>query len=327
MRREDTLAIWAPSFPGPVTFPNRFRRGVAALQAAGFRVRVGSSCLQHCGYAAAPPRQLAREFHEFLEDPEVAGIICAVGGWTVSAVLPHVDWQLLRDHPKVLVGYSDISALLLAALKMSQVITFHGPMVISEWGEMGGPWSFSREQFLRITMETSVGALQPPPQWTEELLWWERDDTRPRQPTGTGQWRFLREGTVIGPLVPACMPTFAQLVGTPYMPDLTGAILALETEAFTPDRFWAHLLQLEAAGILDQLGGFIVGRHCRPQSMPTGYSDFDEVLLRVVGDRPMPILADVDFGHTEPMLTLPVGLPVLLDHRTKQFSVLEAAVS
>jgi muramoyltetrapeptide carboxypeptidase len=328
LRPNDTLAIWAPSFPGPTVFPRRFQRGVEALRAAGFAIELAPSCGKHVGYAAAAPEELAAELHSLLADSHIAGIICAVGGWTINALLPFVDWQLVRNSWKVVVGYSDISAFLLAALAQSRVVAFHGPMVISEWGEMDGPWTYTSEQFLHVTMQPEApGVFYPPRAWTDELLWWERDDHQRRRASGSGEWRFLREGQATGPLIAGCIPTLAQLIGTPYLPDVTGAILCLEAEAFTPDRFWAHLQQWRQIGALDKIAGLVIGRQCRPQPMATGYADFDALLLQTLGDHDIPVLVDVDFGHTEPMLTLPIGVTALLDSRTAAFAITEAAVT
>lgn len=328
LRRGDTLGLWAPSFPGPAVFPERFQRSVNALQSAGFDLALGASCHEHQGYAAATPQQLANELHSFLRAPEIAGIVCAVGGWTINAVLPYIDWELLRDRCKVIVGYSDISAFLAAALSQSQVVTFHGPMAIPQWGEHGGPWSYSIESFARVTMTAQPpGTLAPPDEWTDELLWWDRDDHRRRRPCGPGAWRGIKPGQGVGPLVAGCLTTLSLLVGTPYLPDLTGAILCLEAEGFTADRFWAHLLQWKYMGVLEHLNGLVIGRIARPQPMGTGYIDFDERLRAVVDDLAMPVVVDVDFGHTEPIVTLPLGVTARLDGTHGTLEILDAAVT
>jgi len=310
----DSIGIWTPSFPGPALYPRRYQRGLEALRRAGFNVVHGPLCLNNAGFAAAFPEELAEEFHYFLQNSEIRAVITTIGGWTMSAVLPHINFQLWHENPKLVIGYSDVTCLLLAGVSIAGLVTFHGPMVLSEWGEAGGPWEYTLQNFLNITANpTPPGGLAPPEAWTDQLLLWDCEDDKAREPKGTSQWRFIRPGRAEGPLLGGCIPTVSLLLGTPYEPKWDGALLFLEAEEMSPDEVWAHLLLLKASKVLEKIAGMVVGRHSRPSTMATGFVDFEFLLLHALGNRQIPVLVDVDLGHTEPMLTLPVGCMARID--------------
>ncbi|NKZ03432.1 S66 peptidase family protein [Actinomadura latina] len=312
---EATLGLWTPSSPAPALFPARFERALKALRRSGYGCVLSGTCRRSDGTAAAAPRALADDLHLLLDDPRVDAVVCTSGGFTMLPVLEYVDWALLRTAAKPVVGYSDITSLLWGALARARLVTFHGPMVVSEWGEHGGPWPYTLHHFrqaLGKRARSADVALRPPPAWTDELLWWDKEDDRPRR-SRPARWRTLVPGRAEGWLLPGCAPTAARLFGTPYMPASDGAILCLETLEMGPDQLKGLLAQWAAAGVLDRIAGLVIGRHYRPVPAAAGSTDFDAVILEALDGRAIPVLADVDFGHTEPRLTLPVGGRAVID--------------
>ncbi|MGV9384999.1 S66 peptidase family protein [Nonomuraea sp. NPDC003707] len=322
-----TIGIWTPSSPAPARFPRRFARALGALADHGYTVRLAPSATSDDGLLAAEPAKLAAELHGLVEDPEVDVIVAAVGGYTSLALALHLDFDLIAARPKPIVGYSDLTSILWAVLARSSLVTFHGPMVVSEWGEAGGPLSFTTGNFARVlTSWSGPIELTGPPFWTDEMLWWDRDDTRPRK-TQPGAWRCVIPGVAEGPLLAGCLPTAGALIGTPYLPDLDGAVLCLEANEMSPERCYGLLLQWRESGLLNRISGLVIGRHCQPQARGDVASDFDRVFLAALGGRRIPVLADVDFGHTQPMLTLPLGVPCRLDAGERRLTLLAPAVA
>lgn len=311
----------------PHLFPRRFERAVDAVRADGFPVVLAESATGNTGIGAAGPAALATELHELLTDERVGAVLCATGGYTSSAVLAHVDWDLVREVAIPIIGYSDITSMLWSVLSQAGLVSFHGPMLISEWGEWGGPWAYTLENLRRALNSGATPApLREPDRWTDETLWWDKEDTR-RRTTRTGSWRCLVPGEAEGWLLPGCAATAALLFGTRYLPDVDGALLCLEFSDMGPDQVWAHLVQWADSGLLDRVSGLVVGRHAGPRPAAGGSLDFDAVVLDVIGTRRFPVLADVDFGHTEPMLTLPVGGHALLDATARELTLLEPATT
>ncbi|MFC0542582.1 S66 peptidase family protein [Kutzneria chonburiensis] len=318
------IAVWTPSSPAPALFPRRYRRALAAL---GREVVVTPSSATNNGISAADPRQLADELHKLLLDDRVGAVLCTTGGYTCSAVLRHIDWELVREAALPIIGYSDVTSMLWATLACAGLVTFHGPMLMSEWGEWGGPWAYTMDA-LRRALDPAMRPepLRAPASWTDETLWWDREDTR-RRVERTGPWRCLVPGTAEGWLLPGCAQTAAYLFGTSYLPDVDGALLCLEFTGMGPDQVWAHLIQWADSGLLDRVAGLVIGRHSGARAAAGGSTDFDAVVRAVVGDRDLPVLVDVDFGHTEPMVTLPVGSRAVLDATACQLTLLAPATT
>ena len=305
-------------------------RSVEALRKAGFRVVVDETCDLPGGLAALPPEQLAATFHRLVADPEVDAILGAVGGWTINSVLSHLDYTHIAASRKVIVGYSDLAALLWAILARAGLVTFHGPTVLPEWGEAGGVAPYTRDNFLRVVSGFDRPVeFRPPERYTDEFLAWDQDDSRPRALRPASSWVSFRHGTAEGPLIGGCMSTFALQLGTEFMPPLDGAILFLEEEDKAPDRYLAYLESFRQQGVFDAVAGLIVGRFSRPRAMLNGFADMLEPLEIALRGVEIPIALDVDLGHTEPMLTLPMGARATLDCRqpTPSIYLVESAVA
>ncbi|MGA5319291.1 S66 peptidase family protein [Streptomyces seoulensis] len=304
-----TLGVWAPSSPAPVLFPRRFARGLDALRRRGHTVVLGDSCRSAQGPGTRPPEALAEELHTLLAETD--GVIAAVGGWTLTPVLPHLDFDVIGRADKPLVGYSDLTSLVNLVPHRSGLVAFHGPMVVSEWGEADGPWEPTESEFdqvLGAQHHWTERTVDTAGEWSDENLFWDREDDRRRQGNSGGQQpRVLRAGDASGPLWGGSLVVLGLLLGTPLWPEpAPGSLLFLEADGMAPDELWARLEQFRLAGVLDRAAGVIMSRISNPQSTSSGYAGYDEVLLRCLpGD--MPVAAGLPLGHADPMLTLPVG--------------------
>lgn len=310
-----SLAVWAPSSPAPALYPIRFGRGVAALTAEGYRVHQLPSCARIGSISPAAPEELAAELHNALSENSFDAVIAAVGGWTMLRVLPHVDLDLVASVGKPLIGYSDVTSLLNLVTSRTGLITFHGPMVLSEWGEIGGAWGYTRQQFHsaldagEFVPDHGALVIGEAGTWADEQLWWDRDDTRPRVPSAGQPMRVVRgrdNGPVSGSLWGGSLIALSLLLGTPWWPRPAEAIIFFEAESIAPDEFAVRLEQMRLAGVFDNARALILGKICRPATTATGYADFDAVARDVVPEE-IPIVAGFDIGHAEPMATLPVG--------------------
>ncbi|MEV7676227.1 LD-carboxypeptidase [Streptomyces sp. NPDC088752] len=317
LRHGASIAVWAPSSPAPVFFPHRFDRGLRHLRHEGFAVRPLPSCGAALGVSTLEPGELADELHQALMDPACGGVMAAVGGWTLINVLPHIDWELVAFAAKPVVGYSDVTSLLNSVARRSGLVAFHGPMVLSEWGEAGGSWDFTRSEFRK-----AVGADGPwnrhrvgePTVWSDETLWWDKEDSRPRAPRSVPERVRVVRGApaeVEGPLWGGSLAVLSLVLGTPYVDQPEGSVVFIECEALAADEFAARLRQMELAGVFERAVGLVVGRIGNARSCLSGHRDFDEVLRTVVPPR-LPIAAGYALGHSTPMTTLPVGGTVRL---------------
>ncbi|MDH6435687.1 S66 peptidase family protein [Streptomyces canus] len=320
----DLVAVCTPSGPGAPLAPRRFERGLQYLRDQGFRLRVGSQAWEE-GYAAGSARARAAEINDMIRDSDVRAVVCAIGGYTTNGILPHLDWKALADDPKVIVGYSDITALLLAAFARTGVITFHGPTLMPEFAEYPSALVYTEEAFRAATGSArAVGRLRPPAAWTEEFLLWDERDGEPRRTRPHDGWQWLVGGTATGRLLGGNLDTVCALTGTGDLPDFTGAVFFWETCSQSIGEIERNLTHLACAGVTDGIAAMIVGRSFRAGDA------FEAQLRAYVSERwsgaPFPVLAGVDLGHSDPMLTLPVGARCRLDSGTDVFEVIEAAV-
>jgi muramoyltetrapeptide carboxypeptidase LdcA involved in peptidoglycan recycling len=272
------------------------------------------------------------DLHAFFRDPAVRAIITTIGGDHANELLPLLDYDLIRAHPTILMGYSDITVLQLALWVRCGLITFYGPHAMTEIADFPEMPEYSREAMLRVlTRAEPDGELEPSPWWTDELLDWDRREelARARERRPTPGWTWLAEGRGVaeGPLVGGCLESLQHLRGTPYWPDLDGAVLFLETseERPSPRTVDALLMDFENMGVLGRIVALLYGR---PQDyLPEERAEVREVVRQRTAKYGIPVVADMDFGHTSPMLTLPIGVRARVDGAARRITIVEAAVS
>ncbi len=322
------MAVVTPSGPAPVLFEEKFHLGVRRLEELGFRVRVGP-CARKCqGYRSGTIRERADELNGFLRDPEVRCIISAIGGWNSNSLLPYLDYDAVVRDPKIVVGYSDFSAVLLGMTAKTGLVTFYGPAVVPSFGEYPRPLEFTVSEFRHILCEGRVGALPRPAEWTEErVLDWRTEawKSRPRRMVPNQPWRCVRPGSAIGPLVGGNLNTMQGFIGTSFFPAVDGVVFFIEDSLKGLTRIERCLSMLRLHGVFDRIAGLVVGK---PEHLDREGAPFslEELVLEVTKGYEFPILSGVDLGHTAPMTTLPIGVNCRLDADAGSIELLEPGV-
>ncbi len=324
LRPGDVIGVISPSSPGAPVAPQRFRRATDALRGMGFEVREGARTWS-TGDSAGTPQERAAEINGFLRDPEVRAVIATIGGYTCNAVLPLIDYAALRQDPKIVIGYSDITALLLACVAKSEVVTFHGPTLLAEFGEFPAPLPYTRDSFCEVlSRPVAAGPLRQPSERTDQFLLWDAEDTRARAPETAPPRLWITEGRADGPLLGGNLETLSVLAGTEYLPDLRGAVLLWETCATSVSRVDQLLTQLGMLGLTDSLAGMIVGQGFR--APPEFEGALHAHLAERYADCGFPVVVGALVGHSDPMPTLPLGCRVVLDSARGSVEVIDAAV-
>ena len=323
LRRGDTVGIVAPSSPVAAHVPRRLARGVTELERHGFDLRLGA----HVRNAEATNEDKLSDLHALFADPEIRAIVCTIGGYDSHQLLEELDFGLISANPKVVSGYSDITALLVAIHSATALATFMGPMILTDWAEFGGiPEHTWTEWEATVLRAEPRGEIAIAPEWTAEHTWWDKEDERPRVWEPNPGPRTVREGAAEGPLAPANLSTLLLLAGTPWWPDLDGALLCLEAaeeeQAWWVERSLHHLRHL---GVWGRAAGLALGR-CHPDSQVEP-DELDRMLLAATRGTEIPIAVDFDFGHTEPHCTLAWGVRARLDAGAPSLALLEAAVA
>jgi len=314
LRPGDTIGIVSPSSPVAAFCPRRLERGIGSLQALGFKVLVSPNARARSGHTAGLIQQRVDDLHGMFRNPEVKAIIATIGGLNSNQLLDRLDYDLIRSNPKILVGYSDITALLVGIHRMTGLVTFLGPALLPQFGESGGLHSYT-ERWFRSVLMASEQSLEITPSFLSihELLRWDLEDNRPRKSEPHVGPRVLRRGRASGPIVAGNLGTMLALAGSPYFPDLGGTILCIEEdESETPGTVDRFLTQLRLMGAFERIAALVVGRF-HPKVGFSPEDSLEALVLSATEGYEVPVAIDFDFGHTDPMCLFPQGIRAEVD--------------
>lgn len=319
-----TIGVFSSSSPISATVPVRYVRGKHFLEQKGFQVMDGALFGQQDSYRSGSIRQRADEFNALLYHPNIQILMASIGGNNTNSILPYVDYEYLRRHPKIIIGYSDTTALLLAIYAKTGLTTFYGPALASSFGEFPPFVEETFDSFQTIVCGTAPIPFeyQMPAAWTDEFINWSTQD---RSKTATkNSWLCVQPGLVRGRLIGGNLNTMEGFFGTEYMPEIRpGDILLLEDSLKDASTIERSFSLLKLAGVFDKIGGIILGKHELFDDNGTCRQPH-EILLEVLNGIKIPILAQFDCCHTHPMLTLPIGCEIELDASNGRVTLLES---
>ena len=297
LRRGATIGIVAPASPPRIA--RHLEDGIELLKSRGYQIRRGASLDQRDGYLSGSDETRAADINAMFADASVDAIICSRGGYGSGRILSRIDYEGIRKHPKIFVGYSDITALMMAIQRATGMITFAGPMVAPDFGQ--GMDAFSDEAL--FAMITRIRA-------------------RRRLPIVPGEIHALRPGNAVGRLLGGNMAVLVTLLGTPHEPEWNGSILFLEDvgeNIYKIDRMFSHL---KNAGVLTRISGLLLGSFTSiPADAPN--RELHDVVSEYSLPLDIPVLSGIPFGHQARKLTLPMGATIGMNAARKTVTVLE----
>ena len=279
------------------------------LTALGLVAKRGAHLLDRRGSLAGSDRDRAADVMAMFTDPSVKAVLPVRGGWGCARILPHLDFEAIRRNPKVLMGYSDLTALLLAIHARTGLVTFHGPNGASEWN------ATSADFFTRVVLKAEAVTFTNPREKGETLA-----QTEYRTKT-------ITPGVVSGRLLGGNLSVLTALLGSPYLPDFRDAILFLEDVNEAPYRIDRMLTQLALAGVLKAARGVIWGtcHECEPDA-GFGSLTIPDLLDDHVKPLGVPAWRGALVGHIDRQFTLPIGADVEIDATAGSIRMLSAAV-
>ena len=310
LRQGDTVGLIEPA---------GFSDGEAQLEAVRFTVegmglvpKVAPHVGSRHGYLAGTDEQRAGDINAMFADPEVKALFAVRGGWGCARLLPLLDWDAIRAHPKLLVGFSDVTALHLAFAARAGFPSIHAPNAANSWAKI------SWESFWRVAFAGEMPEFAPP----REL---DLGQAAPER------WRVttIGPGKARGRLVGGNLSVLSALVGTPWLPDFEGAILFLEEVGEAEYRIDRMLSQLALAGVLGRVSGVVFGQCMRCTAGVADYSGFTvpQLLEHYLAPLGVPAFGGANIGHVSNQLSLPVGVRVEIDAESGVIRVLEPAVA
>jgi muramoyltetrapeptide carboxypeptidase LdcA involved in peptidoglycan recycling len=331
----DTVAAISMSAGLAALFPHRYEAGKRQLaETFGLTLIETPNALRDNGWLHDNPQARADDLHWALENDDVAGVISTIGGDDSIRIVPYLDLDVIRRHPKVFMGFSDTTVQHLVN-RHAGVVSFQGPALLTDLAENGGIHPYVEEAVRAALFSAEPFELQAAPEWTEEFLDWADPSlqSRRRRWWANPGWQWL-SGTeaVTGELIGGCADVLEIAKGTSIWPDdedWDGAVFLLETseEVPAPELILHWLRGYLALGVLERIAALLVAR-------PMGYTQAQtfrlwQTVLSVLaeaGRSDLPVVANVDYGHTSPAGVLPLGCQVRVDPVHKTITVVEPGV-
>ena len=286
LKKGDEIRIIAPSGSLSRVRTDVLERALAYLDENGFKVTYSTNCREMDQFSSSSVESRVADLHEAFADPDVKAVMACIGGFNVNQILPYIDYDLIKANPKILCGYSDITALLNAVYARTGLVTYHAPHLAA--------LGFLRER--EYTHRYLTACLM-------------NEEPVPVVPSETaGSYTVLQEGTCEGEIVGGNLCTLNLLQGTPYMPDLRDRVLFIEDDNimgdYFPYEFDRNLQSLLQAGGAESVRGIVFGRFDESCKLTE-----DTIRAIIKGKVPagIPVVFGADFGHVFPMISFPVG--------------------
>lgn len=299
----DTIGLVSPSSRLPRK--RQYKEIVKQIQKLGYQVNEGTNARQHYGYLAGSDEQRAADLNEMFADDSVDAIMPFRGGWGANRILHLLDYKLIQENPKILVGFSDITSLLMAIYARTGLITFHGPVGKSDWTD------YTQKHFLRVLSGEQPDSFDiPKKEFCEDC-----DDLY-----------VITPGKANGRLLGGNLSVLTSMIGSEHLPDWKDSILFLEDVGEDIYRIDRMLTQLKISGILQQISGFVFGQ-CTNCDRSNPYSlTLEQVFDDHIKPLGIPAFSGAMFGHISSMITLPVGMQAQLDAQKGSIQLNESPV-
>lgn len=303
--------------------PSVWKAGELHLKAKGFNILPGRTVRTRLGHSSGTIEDRLLDIHEMFLNPDVGLVLAALGGFSSHQLLPFLDFDLIRTHPKPLVGFSDITALLIGIYAKTSLVTFLGP-VFGTFCQKELPL-YTEGLFDDLVLHGKTGVVaQPSNQWADDP-WYQCPDDPHRRWVPNPGWVVHREGVAYGSAIGGNLSTLLLLAGTSFLPSFDNAVLFIEDDdETTPAQFNRGLTHLRHLGIFDVITGLAIGRF--PQSVVFPQDDTLAATLEcAMQGTNFPIVSGLDFGHTDPLMTIPIGTKVCVEPSTQTVRFIDRA--
>ena len=304
LRRGDTIGLVGIS--GTLHEPEtRFEKMLQTIDSLGYRVIIADSCREQYGYLSGDDASRAKGLNQMFRDDRVDAVVCMRGGYGVARILDRVDFDVIRANPKILLGYSDITALHTAIHEKVGMVTIHGPMPDRAWMEFD---DFSRDSMIRaLTSTEPLGLLQNPEGMAPQCI---------------------VPGRCEGLLVGGNLSLIASACGTPYALDPTGKVLLLEDVGEYIYRLDSMLTQLRHAGMFEKCVGVVLGGFTDCTEEYECYAlHLEDIIRDIIVPAGKPVLGNMSIGHTPTKITVPLGVRCAVDADAGTLTMVEAALA
>lgn len=301
LKAGDEIRVIAPSRSLSIISQESREIANKRFQELGFKLTFGKHVEEMDDFASSPIESRVEDLHVAFSDKNVKAILTVIGGFNSNQLLRYINWELIKNNPKILCGFSDITALNNAFFAKTGLVTYSGPHYSSFGQKLH--FDYTLDYFKKCLLSEKPFEIKPSESWSDDAWYKNQDD---RKLISNDGWLILNEGNAEGTILGANLCTFNLLQGTEYFPDLTDSILFLEDdEESAPHDFDRDLQSLIHLPEFSKVKGLVIGRFQNASEMTK------EKLTQIIKTKKeldkLPVLANVDFGHTDPKITFPVG--------------------
>jgi muramoyltetrapeptide carboxypeptidase len=320
LKKGDTIGLVSPSRELLPEWKPLYENAKKEVETKlGLKVKEGEHVWEKCFYNAGTEEQRAQDFNEMVADKDVKAIIFTIGGKGAIRLLEYIDWELLRNNPKIISGISDPTILLTAFNKKLDLVTYYGVEFIKLWGK--GITDYELNNIKATWFDGKPNKTLIHNQNWEVLAETDRKD-RPQT------WRNLKPGVAEGRLCGGSFGTLTRLNGTEYQYDFNDKILFLESFSFKHDKWHDELYALKLRGIFDKINGLIIGYNYNSLEVDDSRNrDIKDIINNVTSGYSFPILYIPDIGHYVRNLIMPIGVKARVDANNLKLYFLENTVS
>ncbi len=297
IKKGATLGLVAPG--SPIYNRSDFDKMIESLEGLGYTLVLGQHVKDRKGYLAGADEDRVKDLMGMFQDDQIDAILCTRGGWGSNRLLSLIDFEVIRNNPKPLIGFSDITSLLLSIYKKSGLVTFHGPVGKSEWN------SFTVNSWNEVLIEAKKASYEVPDDETDAFT--------------------IAPGKAEGKLLGGNLTVLTSMIGSDYLPDFDGAILFFEDIGEDVYRVDRMLTQLKMAGILTKINGFVFGK-CTDCDAGSNSLTLKEVFDDHIVPLRIPAFYGAMISHEEKNITLPIGIKARIDAEEKTIHLLDSAV-
>lgn len=298
----------------------------------GLEVITMPNALKGSQYIYEHPELRAKDLMDAFKDKTIAGIFCAIGGDDAIRLLPYIDYDIIKNNPKIFMGYSDTTVNHFMMNKAG-VVSYYGPSVMCEFGEYVKMLDYTKSAVTNILFKDSSNfEIKSSPIWSDDFIEWNEENINRQLSVKSEEhgYEVLQgDGIIKGCLLGGCLDVFPMVIGTeiwPTIDDWRGKILLIETseDQPAPEYIMWYLRNLGAQGIFSVIKGIVVGKPNREKY----YEEYKDVILKVLREYDMstlPVLYNVNIGHSDPVGILPLGTDVEIDFNSKKLVLAESA--
>jgi muramoyltetrapeptide carboxypeptidase len=308
LKKHDVIGIITPA--SAPSSDEKIDKGIHYLEQLGYRVKLGAHAKAVHGYFAGRDEERASDLNAMFADKQVKAIIAVRGGYGTPRLLEHIDYRVIKRNPKILVGYSDLTALQLAVFTKTKLLTFSGPMLAVEMSDKMDP--FTEDFFWRIlTSPHPIGNVSNPDNKPLKIL-----------------LSHSKKAQVTGRLLGGNLSMVTSITGTMFQPNFRDHIFFFEEVGEEPYRIDRMLTQLKLAGILRSIKALLIGSliDCVPADKAKPSLSITEILAELTWDLKVPVLSGLAYGHLPRKLTMPIGLSAKVNSRSGTLEFLEGCV-